>query len=82
MTAKAINFIEQHQKTPFFLYLPYTLPHLSLQAPDDWIHQYVGQFNEHPYYGQNGYTASMYPLSTYAAMISFLDAQVGIILQK
>lgn len=82
MTEKALGFIDRNKQKPFFLYLPYTLPHLSLQAPEEFINKYKGHFNESPYYGQHGYAATKYPLSTYAAMISYLDAQVGIILQK
>lgn len=82
MTGKAIEFIDQNKQKPFFLYLPYTIPHASLQAPDEWVKQYTGQFNEQPYYGQNGYASTKFPLSTYAAMISYLDAQVGLIIQK
>ena len=82
MTDKALAFIDKNKKKPFFLYLPYTIPHVSLQAPDEWIQKYIGKFEEHPYYGQYGYAATKYPLSTYAAMISYLDAQVGIIMEK
>ncbi len=82
MTEKALAFIDEHKAQPFFLYLPYTLPHVSLQVQDKWLDQYKGKFEEQPYYGQNGYASTKYPLSTYAAMISYLDAQVGIILQK
>lgn len=82
MTEKAIDFINTNTKKPFFLYLAYTLPHVSLQAPEDWINKYKGQFDEQPYYGNNGYTPSEYPKSTYAAMVSYLDAQVGLILEK
>lgn len=82
MTAKAISFIEKNQSKPFFLYLPYTIPHASLQAPDNWVKKYVGQFNEKAYYGQKGYASTLHPLSTYAAMISYLDEQVGIVAQK
>ena len=82
MTSKALDFIEQNKQNPFFLYLPYTLPHLSLQAPDDYIEMYKGRFEEKIYYGQKGYAATTYPRSTYAAMISYLDDQVGIIMEK
>ncbi|HVI48041.1 MAG TPA: arylsulfatase [Chitinophaga sp.] len=80
MTNKAVNFISAHQQTPFFLYLPYTIPHMSLQVPDSAVQQYIGQFHEKPYYGQQGYTPHKYPLSAYAAMITYLDSQVGIIM--
>lgn len=82
MTDKALEFISQNQQTPFFLYLPYTLPHVSLQVPDEWVEKYRGQFEEAPYYGQQGYASHRYPRSAYAAMISYLDAQVGIIMEK
>lgn len=82
ITEKALNFLDQNARSPFFLYLPYTLPHLSLQAPEASIKKYIGQFEEQPYYGQKNYAATKYPLSTYAAMISYLDEQVGIILDK
>jgi len=81
MTEKAAAFIKKNQEKPFFLYLPYTLPHLSLQAPDEYVNRYRGLFDEKPYYGQKGYAATRYPRSTYAAMISFLDDQVGIIMK-
>lgn len=83
MTSKALGFIEENKKSPFFLYLPYTIPHVSLQAPEAYIKKYIGKFpGEKPYLGENGYVPSQYPLSTYAAMITYLDDQVGIILAK
>ena len=82
MTEKALGFIDKNKNKPFYLYLPYTLPHLSLQAPDEYVKKYIGLFEEQPYYGQKGYAATKYPRSTYAAMISFLDDQVGIIMEK
>ena len=82
MTEKALSFIDQNKEKPFFLYLPYPLPHVSLQAPDAFVKPYIGKFEEQPYYGQQGYASNQYPYSTYAAMITFLDAQVGIIMEK
>lgn len=77
MSEKVFSFIQDHKDEPFFLYLPYTGPHVSLQAPEEEIKKYLGKFEEQPYYGDQGYAASKYPLSTYAAMISYCDAQVG-----
>jgi len=37
MTEKALGFIDKNKNKPFFLYLPYTLPHVSLQAPDEYV---------------------------------------------
>lgn len=82
MTEKALSFIDENRNHPFFLYLPYTIPHVSLQAPQEFVESYIGKFEETPYYGQQRYAPSRYPLSTYAAMISYLDYQVGVIMTE
>lgn len=82
MTNKAVEFIEKNKNNKFFLYLPYTLPHVSLQVPEAYVNMYKGQFDEKPYYGKKGYAACRYPLSTYAGMVTYLDDQVGIIMNK
>ncbi len=79
MTEQASAFITENKNKPFFLYLPYTLPHLSLQAPAEAVKEYIGQFEDKPYRGQYGYASTRYQYATYAAMISYLDKQVGII---
>ncbi|AHF16282.1 arylsulfatase [Niabella soli] len=81
MTEKALAFIKKNKDRPFFLYLPYTIPHASLQVPQQYINLYKGQFDEKPYYGQNGYAPAKYPLSAYAGMITCLDDQVGLVLK-
>ncbi|MGN6435763.1 MAG: arylsulfatase [Agriterribacter sp.] len=80
MAEKTFSFIRQNRNKPFFLYLPYTGPHVSLQAPEEAIKEYLGKFDEQPYYGDKGYASSKYPLSTYAAMITYMDKQVGLIM--
>lgn len=32
---RAVDFIEQNQGRPFFVYLPYSMPHIPLYVPDD-----------------------------------------------
>jgi len=78
MLSKALKFIDNNAgKNPFFLYYPSPLPHLALQVPDSLTQQYINQFEEAPYYGNDGYSPHQNPLSAYAAMISHLDGQVG-----
>ncbi len=36
MTSKAIDFIERNQQHPFFVYLPYPLPHVPLLISEDF----------------------------------------------
>lgn len=73
----AAAFIRRNKADPFFLYLPFTIPHVSLQVPDSAIQQYVGQFSEKPYLGAQGYAPQRYPLSAYAAMITYMDSEIG-----
>ncbi|KPK87852.1 MAG: hypothetical protein AMS27_01210 [Bacteroides sp. SM23_62_1] len=77
MTMEALNFIRGNKDHPFFLYLPYTIPHLSLQVPDESLEKYKGKFDEKPYLGEGGYLPHPFPKSTYAAMISRMDEYVG-----
>ncbi|MDR3713749.1 MAG: arylsulfatase [Puia sp.] len=80
LTEKALAFIRANKERPFFLYLPFTTPHVSLQAPDSAVRNYLGRFDEQPYYGEQGYAPCRYPLSTYAAMITYMDQEIGLIL--
>lgn len=78
MFTELLSFIENNKKNPFFLYWATTIPHVALQAPQRWIDHYVKKFgDEKPYLGEMGYYPSRYPNATYAAMISYLDEQVG-----
>ncbi len=49
MEEDALSFIRQHAEEPFFLYLPFTIPHASLQVPEDSLAQYTGTFSDEPY---------------------------------
>ena len=77
------NFVNKNRDNPFFLYWATTIPHLALQAPPGWIKKYVEKFgDEEPYTGDRGYFPNRYPHAAYAAMISYLDNQVGILVQQ
>jgi arylsulfatase A-like enzyme len=62
-TTKAINFIQQCQDRPFFLYLAYTIPHADFVVPD------LG-----PYANANW---PQQEYKTYAAMIWRMDYDIG-----
>ncbi len=75
---KALAFIIQNTDNPFFLYYASPLPHLPLQAPKKYVDKYRTIFSDDaPYSGDNGYFPNRYPRATYAAMISYLDSQLG-----
>jgi arylsulfatase len=83
MIDEASQFIEKSKGEPFFLYFASVLPHLALQAPKEWIDKYLAKFgDEKPYLGKEGYFPARYPHATYAAMVSFLDYQVGQLIKK
>ena len=82
MADDALVFLEEHQDEPFFLYLPFTIPHLALQVPDSSLVEYEGAFDEEPYLGDRSYLPHYRPFSAYAAMITRMDAHIGRILGK
>lgn len=84
---QALAFLDSRPANqPFFLFLPYILPHAELLVPDDSLfQQYKGKFVEKPYVGADygpeaktgGYTSQAYPRATFAAMVARLDLYVG-----
>ena len=80
---EALKFIERNKDDKFFLYYASPIPHLPLQAPVKWVNYYREKFgDEIPYTGGSGYYPNQYPKATYAAMISYLDQQVGELVEK
>jgi arylsulfatase A-like enzyme len=81
--AEAMHFIQQQDKSkPFFLYLPYTLPHAELSVPHDSVYfYYVTKFGEQPKAKpaalKEGDNFEPYPHAAFAAMVSRLDRFVG-----
>ncbi|MBN1481126.1 N-acetylgalactosamine-6-sulfatase [candidate division KSB1 bacterium] len=83
MFDEILNFVENNRDEPFFLYWATPIPHVPLQAPQAWVDYYVAKFgDEEPYLGQQGYCPSRYPHATFAAMVSYLDEQVGLLIKK
>ncbi|GAB1453612.1 arylsulfatase [Draconibacterium sp.] len=78
MQTELINFIKESKDTPFFMYYATPIPHNPLQAPKRWVDYYLNKFgDEEPYLGNKGYFPQRYPHACYAAMVSYLDEQVG-----
>jgi len=78
MLDEAIDFIRKSASQPFFLHFTTTIPHVPLQAPAEWVEKYHAKIgDEEPYLGDRGYFPCRYPMATYAAMVSYLDYQVG-----
>lgn len=76
MAADALRYVREHADKPFFLYLAFTIPHVSLQVPADSLAEYEGKFPETPYTGTN-YLPHPTPRAAYAAMVSRMDKDIG-----
>jgi arylsulfatase len=74
------RFLRGPRAKPFFLYLPFTLPHVALQPEEEDLARYRGRFEETPYDGEYGYVPHETPRAAYAAMVSRLDRDVGRVL--
>ncbi|GAA4428926.1 arylsulfatase [Bremerella cremea] len=74
----AIEFIEANADKPFFLYLPFAIPHLSIQVPDEDLQQYADMPESD--YVHKGYLQHPKPHAGYAAMITHMDRDIGMIL--
>jgi arylsulfatase A-like enzyme len=88
---QALQFIDSRDDKPFFLFLPYILPHAELVVPEDSIFQYYkGKFPEKPHRGMDygykaasgGYASQEFPHAAFAAMVSRLDLYVGQVVAK
>ena len=80
--AEALAFLDAHRDQPFFLYLPFTVPHVAIQVPEDSLAEYLGRWDDPPYRGDRGYQPHPAPRAGYAAMVTRLDRSVGRILDR
>ncbi|NQU23033.1 MAG: arylsulfatase [Candidatus Nealsonbacteria bacterium] len=72
----AMEFVRANKDRPFFLYLPFAIPHLSIQVPEQSLAQYKGKIPEADY-EHHGYLKHPFPRAGYAAMISHIDRDIG-----
>ena len=77
MAEEALWFIKENKDRPFFLYLPFPVPHAAIQVPEDSLEEYEGAFPETPYKGEKGYLPYPAPRAGYAAMITRMDREIG-----
>lgn len=83
---QAMRFLRSEHDKPFFLYLPYTLPHADIIVPRDSVYDYyVKKFNEQPVEvkatDREKHHFDPYPHATFAAMVSRFDRFVGEVMQ-
>ncbi len=83
---EAESFIDAHAEKspeqPLFIYYPSVIPHVALQAPQEFIDMYPREWDPDHYLGNRGYLPTPRPRATYAAMITFFDHAVGRIIDR
>ncbi len=64
---------------PFFFWYASIIPHVAIHIPNEYLDKYGydESMDDKPYLGQRGYTPHPRPRAAYAAMITYLDEQVG-----
>ncbi|MDH4242090.1 MAG: sulfatase-like hydrolase/transferase, partial [Phycisphaerae bacterium] len=74
---EALKFVKANKDRSFFLYVPFTIPHVALQVPEDSLAEYRGKWPDPPYTGDKGYFPHPNPRACYAAMVTRMDKDVG-----
>jgi arylsulfatase A len=81
-TQEALSFIHDNKDTSFFLFLPFIIPHVSIQVPDESLLAYKDSIAETPYDHHPYYLEHPYPHAGYAAMVTHMDDAVGQIMEQ
>jgi arylsulfatase A-like enzyme len=82
-TSEAIEFINQNQENPFFLFVSYTVPHAELRVPRGYMQLYQDENGnsalapEKPHPAGQHYRQQSQPRAAYAAMVSSMDDYIG-----
>lgn len=87
MFEELTGFVAENAERPFFLYWATPIPHVALQAPKRWVDYYTEKLGKEPPYlaGRKpgaGYFPHKTPHAAYAAMVSYLDENIGKLVQQ
>jgi arylsulfatase A len=78
----SLEFVNRHNAEPFFLYLPFLIPHAGLEVPEDSLREFAGKFPEQPWSSErSSYAPVSQPRAALAGMITRMDRDVGRLLQ-
>lgn len=88
---KALEFIENHQDEPFFLFYPSVVPHAELKVPEEYLAKYRGKYlpevayegtDSGKFYKWGGYGSQDESHAAFVGMVDYLDHTVGEVLSK
>ncbi|MCB1234853.1 MAG: arylsulfatase [Verrucomicrobiae bacterium] len=75
---EALAFIREHREGPFFAYLPVTIPHAAMHAPEEEMAPFRKQFAAfEDTIGKYAGPEVRNPVAAFAAMMTRLDRNVG-----
>lgn len=79
---EALQFVREHRDGPFFVYLPVTIPHAAMHAPEEYMEVWR---NKYPQFedkiGKYSGPEVRNPIAAFAAMMTLLDNGVGDLLK-
>ncbi|MCA9179236.1 MAG: arylsulfatase [Planctomycetales bacterium] len=79
---QAMAFIRQHRDRPFFAFLPVTIPHAAMHAPESYVAPFRKKFPEfEDKVGRYQGPEVRNPVAAFAGMMTLLDEQVGELLE-
>jgi arylsulfatase A-like enzyme len=81
-TDKALEFIEDSAKEPFFCYLSFTLPHTEIIATDEAAEPYLEKGWPEYVAGTSTHIRQEAPRAHFAGMLTMVDDSVGLLLDK
>lgn len=88
---RAMNFLERNKDTTFFMFYPSPIPHAELFVPESYLVKYRGKFTPEKVYDgvDDGERLKLGPYGSqpeshaaFAAMVNYLDDQVGELIDK
>lgn len=79
-TTRAMDYIEQNQDDPFFVYLPYCTPHSPMQVPEPWWNKFAG--HEMPLRARPDQNENLDHSRAALAMCENIDWNVGRLMKK
>jgi arylsulfatase A-like enzyme len=75
---QTLAFVRENKGTPFFIYLPITIPHAAMHVPEDYAKPWREKFSE--FEGKIGkYAGTEFdnPAAAFAGMMTMLDEGIG-----
>jgi arylsulfatase A-like enzyme len=74
----ALSFVRENKDKPFFLFLPVTIPHAAMHAPEEYVAPFRKTFPQfEDVIGKYSGPEVRNPVAAFAGMMTLMDEQVG-----